>query len=561
MLIDSFCRGVNPGERLTPVEWMARNVVVPHSARNTQFDPATAPWMNEPIAEIAKDSNDEIVICAPVGSGKTTLFEALIAWIIAENPGPTLVTGQTDKTAKQWAESRLAPMLNAIPGVAKLFPRDRHSKRKTEILFRHMPLFIGGANLTSLQEKSIRWAIADEVWRWKDGMLEEFRRRTHDRWNARRILVSQGGIEGDDFHDAEDLCERRDFAWRCASCNEWAPWDFADVKFDREKDSQGRMDWLKVSDSAELECPKCKARYRDDPRIRRKLSTESKYLVVGKGAPNRIAFHYDAAAVWWIPWGSLAVEWTKAEIDSKSGDTEALKQFRQKRNARRWEEKGTGATDESVLACRGNYMRGSCPIEPLVITISADVGQDTSHWVCQAWAADGASYVLQYGTVTGVDDLEEVVGGLSFKTPEGRDVAPVGGMIDSGFNTNAVYRFCNASGGFFFPAKGSGANFGSISESVLKEYPTLPLYTVNEFASKVSLFLDRIEKRKPPFFSFPMDADEEFLRAFMNQRIVTNKKGRKEWRLVAGDHYADAVRLNYACAQHLRKSGAIEFAA
>ena len=170
MLIDAFRRGVNPGDRLTAIEWMSRNVVVPHSARNTQFDPATAPWMNEPIAEIAKDSNDEIVICAPVGSGKTTLFEALIAWIVSENPGPTLVTGQTDKTSKQWAESRLGPMLSASPSVAKLFPKDRHAKRKTEILFPHMPLFIGGANLTSLQEKSIRWAIADEVWRWKPGM-------------------------------------------------------------------------------------------------------------------------------------------------------------------------------------------------------------------------------------------------------------------------------------------------------------------------------------------------------------------------------------------------------
>ena len=63
---------------------MRRNVVVPHSARNTRFDPATSPWMNEPIAEIAKDTNTEIVISAPVGSGKTTLFEALLAWIVSE---------------------------------------------------------------------------------------------------------------------------------------------------------------------------------------------------------------------------------------------------------------------------------------------------------------------------------------------------------------------------------------------------------------------------------------------------------------------------------------------
>jgi phage terminase large subunit GpA-like protein len=558
MIAEYFKLGVNPGERLSPVQWMSRHVVVPHSARNTQFDSTTAQWMNEPIEEIAKDTNDEILICAPVGSGKTTLFEALLAWIISENPGPTLVTGQTDKTAKQWAESRLGPMLEAIPSVAKLFPKDRHQKRKTEILFPHMPLFIGGANLTSLQEKSIRWAIADEVWRWKRGMLEEFRRRTHDRWNARRILVSQGGEEGDDFHDAEDLCEKREFSWQCL-CGEVHPWDFKNIAFDRETDGNGAMLWDRVAKSARLVCPTCSHEYMDDPRIRRALSSGSRYVVKSHGAPGRIAFHYDAAAVWWIPWGSLAVEWVKADLDRKAGDTEAMKQFIQKRNARRWTIQGTGATSAEVLACRKDYLRGACPIEPVAITLSADVGQDTSHWTTMAFAENGDSYVLDYGTVTGIDDMLEVAQSQKYKTAEGREVTPIGGLLDSGFNANAVYRACYLSGNFFFPAKGSGANFGSISESVLKEYPTMPLYTVNEFASKVSLFIDRIAKRKSPFLFFPKDSGEEFLSAFMGQKIIVSKKGRKEWRSVAGDHFADSVRLNYACAQQLRKAGAIEF--
>lgn len=558
MLTGALQRGLNPGELLSAIEWMARNVVVPHSARNTQFDPATAPWIIEPIAEIARDTNDEIIIAAPVGSGKTTLFECLIAWIISENPGPTLVTGQTDKTAKQWAESRLGPMLEAIQSVSKLFPKDRHQKRKTEILFPHMPLFIGGANLTSLQEKSIRWAIADEVWRWKPGMLEEFRRRTHDRWNARRILVSQGGEEGDDFHDAEDIAERREFCWEC-ECGAVTPWDFKHIVFDRDKDANGNILWKNVGESARMVCPACQKEYRDDPRVRRSLSANSRYIKTGNGAPGRIAFHYDATAVWWIPWGSLAVEWVKADMDRKSGDMEAMKQFIQKRNARRWSVQGNGATDAEVLACRGEFIKGSCPIDPVAITISADVGQDTSHWSTTAWAATGACYVLDYGTVTSVDDLIEVAEGQRYKTPSGAEISPIGGLVDSGFNANAVYRMCSMSGGFFYPAKGSGASFGSIGESVLKEYPTMPLYTVNEFASKVSLFIDRISKHKAPFLIFPKDASEEFLHSFMGQKIVTSSKGRKEWRSVAGDHYADSVRLNYACAQHLRRYGAIEF--
>lgn len=561
MRAKAFRRAVDPGEQLTALEWMSRNVVVPHSARNTQFDPTTAPWMNEPIEEIAKDSNDEIVICAPVGSGKTTLFEALTAWIVAENPGPTLVAGQTDKTAKQWAESRLGPMLDAIPAVSRLFPRDRHAKRKTEILFAHMPLFIGGANITSLQEKSIRWAIADEVWRWKPGMVEEFRRRTHDRWNARRILVSQGGEEGDDFHDAEDMCEKRDFAWFCDGCGDLNVWDFKDVKFDAPKNSTGSVEWNVVSSTARLCCTKCSKEYADDSRVRRQLAAGSRYVVTAKGAPRRIAFHYDAAAVWWIPWGSLAVEWVKADIERKAGVTEALKQFRQKRNARRWEEQGSGASEQAILACRNSgYRRGGCPVEPVLLTMCADVGQNVSHWSTMAWATNGEGYVIDYGTMTAPEDIIAIAEGQVFKTPSGNTATVSNGLIDSGFNASAVYRICAMSGGTFFPAKGSKATSGTIGASVLKDYPTMPLYTINEFYSKVALFIDKIEKRRAPFLHFPADADDEWISAFAGQRIVTNSKtGRKEFRVVAGDHYADTVRLHYGCIHELRKQGMIDF--
>ena len=206
-------------------------------------------------------------------------------------------------------------------------------------------------------------------------MLGEFRRRTHDRWNARCILVSQGGEEGDDFHDAEDLCEKRDFSWPC-QCGAWHIWDFDQIKFDRPTDPNGNLLWEQVANSARLVCPTCSHEYRDDPRIRRRLSSESRYTVTGTGAPGHIAFHYDATAVWWIPWGTLAVEWTKADLDLKSGDPESLKQFRQKRNARRWIDKSSGPSDAEVLACRGQHLCGSCPIDPLIITFGADIGQE-----------------------------------------------------------------------------------------------------------------------------------------------------------------------------------------
>jgi phage terminase large subunit GpA-like protein len=168
---DIFNERIAPEQQFGILEWIEANVELPHSARNPKFRRDTAPWLIKPLQEIARDTNHEVIICAPVGSGKTTLFEALLAWVVAQAPGPTLFAGQTDELSKEWAETRLAPVFNATGPVARLFPKDRHAKRKTEIIFPHMPLFVGGANISNLQEKSIRWCVGDEVWRWKHGMI------------------------------------------------------------------------------------------------------------------------------------------------------------------------------------------------------------------------------------------------------------------------------------------------------------------------------------------------------------------------------------------------------
>lgn len=546
--IEAFRQGVRPSERLSASEWMARNVVIPHSARNTQFDPTTAPWFSEIIEEIARDSNDEIVVAAPVGSGKTTLFESLLCWIVAENPGPTLVTGQTDKTAKQWAESRLSPMFAAIPEVARLFPRDRHAKRKTEILFRHMPLFIGGANLTSLQEKSIRWCIGDEVWRWRQGMVEEFRRRTHDRWNARVVLVSQGGEEGDDFHGAEDMCEQRDLAWQCR-CGEHHIWSINRefFKFEKRIGADGKVDWDHLSKSVKLTCPTCKAEYADTPQQRRDLSSRSRYIVTRRGVPGKIAFRFPAMAVWWIPWGKLAVEWVQANDEQKRGDKEPFRQFLQKRLAQRWVDESSRASDEDVLKMRGDHRCGVLPFDPCMLTLCTDSGERATHWSVAAWLPTGEMAIIDYGTVLAPEDISEIAG-REYVSPSGDSHHIHTGLMDSGFWTERVYQVCKNSGGVLYPCKGSGAEIGTWRASELPDHPTLRLYTFTDYQAKADLYLGRIAQHKPPAIRFPIDSSEDFLKGHMGQRLVIPKgKGKKEFALVRSDHYGDCSKQHLVC--------------
>ena len=100
-----------------------------------------------------------VSIIAAIQSGKTSVGELGVSYIIADLPGPTLWLDQTDDDAKDQSESRLQKLFDECPPVRARYPANRHKKRLTTIHFANgMTLWVLGAhNKTNLQRRSIRW--------------------------------------------------------------------------------------------------------------------------------------------------------------------------------------------------------------------------------------------------------------------------------------------------------------------------------------------------------------------------------------------------------------------
>ena len=558
MLCQGFAEGIKPSENLDILTWMERNVQIPHSSRNPRFRRDTAPWLNDIFHATALDTNDEIVVAAPVGSGKTTFFECLIAWIVAQESGPTLVAGQTDETASDWAETRLTPVLKTTASVAKLFPRDRHASRKTSVIFPHMPLFIGGANMSSLQEKSIRWCIADEVWRWRAGMVEELRRRTHDRWNSRVLLVSQAGEEGADFHAAEDLCNKYEWQWACPRCNTRQRFELMSLRYTYERRENGAVDWVKLTETTKLKCSKCDTLFDDTAQARRKLADSSQYVKVQDGMPGRNAYHYNALTVWWLPWSKLAAEWVRAKEAQQAGDNDPLRQFLQKRMAQRWEKRDARVSEEAVAGMRSDqYKIGELITEPAFISLCADPGKNITHWSVMAWTDEGESYVLDYGTVGDPEEVLLIGQNRSWKVKgEGVEHKVYCGLMDSGYWAERVYRICDSAGGMLMPAKGMGGNQGTIYPPThVAGHPQISLHKYNDRNLKVSLYLEKIQDKKNARMWFPSDCSDSFLYGHMGQvQIKSPKTGDITWKPVANDHFGDCTKLHVATWLYMRST-------
>lgn len=409
-VVEGARQGLRPPTTLAPWQWAAENVKIQNSERASRFDPEQTPWWKAPMECAADADTREIVIVAPTGSGKTTLAEALIPYIVSEDPGQLLYASQTDNDAKFWGETRLIPALKSCAAISELWPEDRHKSRKMEIVFPHMALILGGANLSNFQEKSCRYLYGDEVWTWTPGLVREFLARHHDRWNRKVILVSQGGEAGredpetkevsggDEFWKEHEKTDKADFSWRC-TCGHEQAYSFDSLRFDIIHRPDKTVDEQASADTARMECSSCRIAYPDNTMTRRRLAGSN----MGNGALGYITtnpkalrgyrgFHVDSLAVWWVPWASEVLGFLAAQRLAKAGLTHELKAFRQKRRAQFWlDEMGDTkiALERSSDFTKATHEDGK-PIDGEAKRfMTVDVGGNHFWVIIAAWKANG----------------------------------------------------------------------------------------------------------------------------------------------------------------------------
>jgi hypothetical protein len=551
---------------------MEENVVLPHSARATLFDRATAPWLNAIVGAFASGRNRQIAVRAPVGGGKTTLLELLVTYVVAEAPGGMLLVGQSDDMAKDFAETRLLPVLQRCDKTARLFPKDRHQKRKTSILFSHMPLFIAGANLSSLQEKSMRYVWMDEIWRWRPGMIGEAQRRTHDRWNSVVIGVSQGwdaDHDADAFFNAGEL-----WSWGsdCKGCGKWIRMTWLNIRWDEAQREDGTPDWEAIAKSARHVCPECGLETRDTAQGRREMAQLGGYQrQPSNGLQGAISFHYSALAVYWIPWGTLVVEWVKAQILKRAGDLSALRQFIQKRLAEVWKEEPElpQIEFESGDYVKSDLLDGQQIDGEARRFLTIDRQQDHFWVLCRAWRADGTSKLVYESKVLTVESIRDVQRRL--KVPD------YCVFQDAGYDSGNVYDECGALGwnamlgrgdDFFWVGIGKKRYQRAYTEPSAVRSPRGHVCKLIQFANEpVKDQLVRLRGAGSPQWEHPRDVSADWL-AHMNSELKrdtvdrTTKQIKKRYVLVKRhNHLWDCEAMQVVAAMYFRILGQMEIEA
>lgn len=413
LVSESISEGIKdpfPGSEL---DWIEENVTLPFSARSTAFDRQISPQLNKIAHACVDDEHTQVAVRAATGGSKTTLLEILTPYIISQEPGPMLLIGQNDEMVKEWHESRLSKVLNSCEPVTRLFPTDQNKRRKEAIIFPHMELFLGGANLSTLQEKSMRYVWCDECWTWKPGMIGEAKARHHDRWNRKTILVTQGWDFGHEMDKEFDSGTLNTWGFHCGKCGDWQPYLWGDehrklgVCYEL-KTSDGEIDWEATARNVYYQCKHCSETWDDTTGKRRAMSDRGEYSESDRrGIPGHISFTYPAYAVWWVPWLKLVQEWVNANEQKRFGHLEPLKQFVQKRKAEVWVEEEMLVGDD-LDATKGGFNIGSSWPDEAERFQTNDVQEKGGRHFFSgvgAFAKDGRARVLWAGRL---DSWEEV---------------------------------------------------------------------------------------------------------------------------------------------------------
>ena len=458
-------RQLAPDPHRDAVSFLEYNVRrIPYSPKAGPFRVSNSPWLREPLKALTDPTVLEIAVQGAVQMSKTWLIEAASCIYPCLAPGPCLILREIDRNAADFLETRLRLLWESVPAVAELIGPDGIPKSGA-IQFRGNTAWVLGANNEkNLQSRSIRYILGDEVWMWNPGSIKDaLARVTAYKWQSKVVLVSQGGVEGDDWTTFWNGTSQSVWTFCCPDCGTRQPWEWEQIVYPEKAKSANGWDLDAVKEGTTYKCKGCSTHFKDSNKVRAELNKTGEYVNTNPRAPkHRRGYHYNAlCAQWGLSWGELAVECIEAKrsFEDRSEDS-ARREFIQKRLAQTYREQADEINIERYVGGyrmgaaweeEGGFIRGKPTVfsqitpeqraDPTFIPMrfmGIDVQKRGFYWVIRGWSGDGRSRMHSCGYCFEWQDLVDIY--------KAAGVHPANVFVDSGDQQDMVLAACAANG-------------------------------------------------------------------------------------------------------------------
>jgi len=585
-------------EIIRPSDWAEKYRYLPPSvtAMPGPYRFSVAPYLREIVDCLSVDSPVREVtwmkgaqICATVG-----VLENAIGYLVQHvKNAPVMMVTADAELATARVESNIIPMINYSGLSALIVSSDENNPRKTGKTDRKIEWEGGGylvpfgaQNANKLRSVSIQFLLRDEIDGWPDvvGKDGDPMRLSKDRTNAyeatRKILdLSTPLVKGQSKIEERFLSgDQRRYFVCCLSCG--FP---QELRWNRVNAETGEVtgivwetsDGNLIEDSVRYLCCNCGHPHTNDDKTRLlspDYGAEWRPTATARD-PNHRSYHLSAlySPPGMQTWAACVRSWLDAwdpETNSPR-DVGKLQVFYNNVLGEPFKVFGEKLRFEVVSKHRRHaYTYGTVPNKwaasycdgPVaLLTCSVDVHKTNLKAAVFGWCRDRRAILVDYHTFEGdpsqLDDpgtwgeLRRLIEDREYRADDGKQYHIEITLIDSGYLTDQVYRFCGEYESGCFPSKGRDPQSTNIRDKEFTEFTTPN--GLRAFAITVNFYKDRWSAalRKEwdgqglqpiNYFNAPLDVTDDQLRELTvetKREIIDKSSGKRrgfEWHRPSG---------------------------
>jgi phage terminase large subunit GpA-like protein len=568
-------------EKITVSQWADRyrylNPVT--SAEPGRWKTSRTPYLKGVMDAFTDPFVEEITVIAASQVGKTEAMFNMLAFIIDQDPGPTLVVLPRENDAKSVSCNRVLPMIEGSYVLREHLPRLSDDITRLEYHLDRMILYFAGSNSPAdLASRPIRYLFLDEIDKYPKFSgreadpikLASERQKTF--WNKKTIKVSTPTTRDGYIFREYEKSDRSRYYVPCPHCGKYQVLLFGQIKWPKKEKSTER---IKNERLAWYECLHCNKRIKDYQKSR--ILTRGKWVPEDAELDDNGTISGDIVksthrGFWinslyspWLTWSDIAAEFIKSK-----DYIELLMNFVNSWLAEVWEEKIEETTIDKIRSLSRDYDEGSVPDDVIVLTAGVDVQKDHFYYVIRGWGYYEESWLIRADRVEYWEDIIDALFKTEYRKLSSNETLPVYmSCVDSGYRTDEVYRFCRQwsdktkaikgqeeiTGGRFYRA--SKIDINSRTGSVIRGGLVLWNLNVSQYKDKINRL---VSMRDPCKWHIINNPKEEYLTQFTSEHkiLVRNRntgRAKEVWRKkkdAVANHYLDAEVYAVAAADIIR---------
>ena len=479
---------------------------------------------------------EKITLLKSARIGYTKTINHAIGYHINHDPAPMLIVQPTVEDAQGYSKDELAPMLRDTPVLSGMVSEPKSRDSDNTILRKAFPggflALVGANSARGFRRITVRLVLFDEV----DGyppsagtegdQLQLGERRTATFWNRKIMIGSTPLIKNASRVEASfEKSDQRYYYVPCPFCNWFQILKWAGIQWPKNEPLK-----------AYYVCENCKEPI---PHSKKRAMVEKGHWIATQQFTGHAGFRIWAAYSFSpnASWGQLAKEF----LDVKDNPVK-LQTFVNTVLGETWEEQGEGVDDVLLIGRVEKYKSTTAPAGVLVITAGVDVQKNRLEMEITGWGHGEESWSIDYVVLDGDPERQDVWDQLdehlerTFTDQDGIELRILCVCIDSGFATQAVYRYCypRQARRVYATKGGSEAGkplVGKPSRRSLQK--GLKLYPVGTDTAKDMIYARlKIADPGPGYCHFPDHYNDEYFSMLTAEKaVIRYVKGtpRRQW--------------------------------